>query len=161
MPRHTFDRRSVLKATGIALATGVAGCSGDSGDSGDDDTVPDPIDEFLSDSPEVGNYNNTIEDLTDSDEIVIKVGATGNGQNQAFAPVAATISTGTTIEWRWTGQGGIHNVVSEPGSDFSFDSGEPTSSRDPFTQTFDSTGYGLYVCEPHRPVGMRGAFEVV
>lgn len=162
MTRTRLDRRSLLKATGVTLVGAMAGCGGGGDDSGSNgNSVPDRIDSFLSGSPDVGNYDGTWDDLTGQDQIVVDVGAPGNGTNQAFAPVAFKASTGTTIEWQWTGQGGLHNVVSVDDSDFQFDSGQAKTSRDPFTQTFDGTGIGLYVCEPHQAIGMKGAFQIV
>jgi acyl-CoA synthetase (AMP-forming)/AMP-acid ligase II len=44
-------------------------------------------------------------------------------------------------------------------SDFDFYSGEPQDSGT-FEQTFDEAGVGLYLCEPHATVGMKGGFVV-
>lgn len=162
MTGDTYDRRSLLKATGTALAATVAGCGGSPGENGEGNTnVPGRIDNYLSGSPEVGNYDGTWEDHTGESEVVIKVGGAGNGNNQAFVPAAFKVSVGTTVEWHWTGQGGFHNVVSAPASDVAFDSGEPKTDRDPFRKRFETTGFGLYYCEPHRSIGMKGGFEVV
>lgn len=162
MTADCLDRRSVLQATGVTLAGAIAGCGGGSDAGGTDgNPVPGRIDNFLSGSPDVGNYNGTWEDLTGQDEIVVKVGAAGNGTNQAFSPVAFKASVGTTVEWRWTGEGGLHNVVATSESDFAFDSGEPKTAGDPFTHRFETTGIGLYVCEPHRAIGMKGGFQIV
>jgi len=162
MSRVTFDRRTLLKASGTALAAAVAGCGGGSDEDGSGNTnVPSRIDNHLSGSPEVGNYDGTWEDRTGQSEVVIKVGGAGNGNNQAFVPAAFKVSVGTTVEWHWTGEGGFHNVVSAEGSDFDFDSGQATTDRDPFTKRFETTGIGLYYCEPHRSIGMKGGFQVV
>lgn len=144
------------------MLAGLAGCGGDGGgdgggDSGNSD-VPSRIDDYLSPA---GNYDGTIVDNTGQDEVVVDVGAAGNGGNRAFAPPAVRISTGTTVSFEWTGQGGLHNVVSTDDSDFDFNSGDPKISGDPFEQSFDNTGIGLYYCGPHESAGMLGGIEVV
>ena len=63
---------------------------------------------------------------------------------------------------------GAHNVAStteadpETGdaqSDFDFYSGDSQESGT-FEETFDEAGVGLYLCEPHGTVGMKGGFVV-
>ena len=116
------------------------------------------VDEFLSDAD---NYEGEIMDAMGTDEVVVAVGAEGNGGAFAFEHPAIAVSTGTTVSWRWTGEGGQHNVVSEGGSDVGIDSGNPKISGDPFEQTFDEAGVGLYVCDPHVSLGMKGAVVVI
>ncbi|MEF8842863.1 MAG: halocyanin domain-containing protein [Haloarculaceae archaeon] len=116
------------------------------------------VEEYLS---EVGNYEGEIVDATGVDEVVVAVGAEGNGGNFAFEHPAIAVSPGTTVSWQWTGQGGQHNVVSEDPSGFDFDSGSAKTSGDPFEQSFDGGGVGLYVCVPHASLGMKGAVVVV
>jgi halocyanin-like protein len=116
------------------------------------------VDEFLTD---VGNFEGEIMDATGMDEVVVAVGAEGNGGNFAFRYPAVAVSPGTTASWQWTGQGAGHNVVSQDSSDFEFDSGDAVQNRDPFERTFDSAGVGLYVCVPHESLGMKGAVVVL
>jgi halocyanin-like protein len=116
------------------------------------------VDEFLSDA---GNYDGDIMDATGMDEVVVAVGAEGNGGNFAFEHPAIAVSPGTTVSWQWTGEGGQHNVLSEDPSDFDIDSGDPKTSGNPYEQSFDSAGVGLYVCTPHVSLGMKGAVVVV
>ena len=115
------------------------------------------VDEFV----DSDNYDGTIVDMTGQDEVVVEVGAPGNGGAFAFDPPAVAVSSGTTVSWQWTGEGGQHNVVSTEDSDFDFDSGDPKESGDPFEQSFDNTGVGLYVCEPHASLNMVGAVVVL
>jgi halocyanin-like protein len=116
------------------------------------------VDEFLSD---VDNYEGEIMDATGRDEVVVAVGAEGNGGNFAFEHPAIVVSSGTTVSWRWTGLGGQHNVVSRDPSDLDFDSGSSKISGDPYEHSFGSAGVGLYVCVPHVSLGMKGAVVVV
>jgi halocyanin-like protein len=68
------------------------------------------------------------------------------------------VSTGTTVVWEWTGEGGAHNVVAEDGT---FDSGETvTEAGTTFEYTFEEAGTYTYVCTPHEAVGMKGAVYV-
>lgn len=182
-------RRQFVVGSTVVAFTALAGCA-DRGNGGDgmdgdgtptptgDGATPTPTDEgatptptdgsadpeqlvatYLNETPEAGNFDGTILDETGSDQVVVKVGAEGNGGNFAFSPPAITISTGTTISWQWTGEGGDHNVVSTGQSDFEFRSGDATSTGD-YSNSFDSTGVGLYFCDPHEGLGMKGGFIV-
>lgn len=183
-----IDRRRFVAGVGAtALSVGLAGCSsnGNSGDGGGDggaDTEsPEPtdsptptsggggggadvsdeqqsrVDEFVASD----NYDGTIVDATGQDEVVVDVGAQGNGGAFAFDPPAVAISAGTTVSFQWTGEGGQHNVVSVEDSDIDIDSGDPKESGDPFEQSFDNTGVCLYECEPHASLNMVGAVVVL
>lgn len=177
MDEQSVDRRHVLATTGTALAAGLAGCSGGSGDSdGGDGDGGDGGDstpagqsravEYLEADPAANGFDGSVMQSTGQDEVAIDVGAGENGL--AFSPAAIIVSTGTTISFEWTGEGGLHNVVSTESdtydgdfsSDFDFDSGDPKESGDPFEQSFDNTGVALYHCEPHATVGMKGAIIV-
>jgi halocyanin-like protein len=186
MNDSAFSRRRFLAATGsTALVAGLAGCSG-GGDGGDDPGGTDTgtgtdtetateasmgggdytqdeqrVADFLQAEPAEGTFDGEFIDATDQDSVSVKVGGDGNDGAFAFAPVAFKITTGTTISWEWTGEGGQHNVKSAEPSDYEFTSGDPKQSGDPYTQSFDEVGVGLYVCEPHRSLGMKGGFVVV
>jgi len=107
--------------------------------------IPGP-DEYLE---YVSNYDGTIADETGKSSVTVDVG-TGDGFR--FSPPAIRISTGTTITWEWTGQGGGHNVVAEDGT---FDSGA-TQTSGTFEYTFENAGRHPYYCSPHRSFGMKG-----
>lgn len=149
-----YARRDVLRAAGTtALVAGLAGCSG-----GDDDTVDaEPVDEepdYGDWFDNVGNYESTL-DLTDRDEVDVAVGS-GNGLQ--YSPVAIQVTTGTTVVWEWTGQGGGHDVVEEGGA---FESERTADEGHTFSHTFEETGIFKYVCVPHEANGMKGAVSVV
>ncbi len=116
------------------------------------------VDSFLSD---VENYEGEIMDARGMDEVVVAVGAEGNGGAFAFEYPAIAIDSGSTVSWRWTGEGGQHNVVSQGPTDFEFSSGNPKVSGDPYEHTFDGAGVGTYVCTPHVSLGMKGAVVVI
>ncbi|WP_255195963.1 halocyanin domain-containing protein [Halorarius litoreus] len=183
-----FSRRRFLAATGsTALLAGLAGCSGggggdggdggggDGGDGGDSEPTESPTEssggdyteaeqrvvDYLEADPADGTFDGEFVDATGQDEISVTVGSQGNGGAFAYDPVAFKISAGTTVSWEWSGEGGGHNVASDEPSDFDFTSGDPKQTGDPYTQSFDNTGVGLYFCEPHRSLGMKGGFVVV
>ena len=179
-----FGRRRLLAGLGTAAVVGLAGCSGgsDGGDGSSDTPVPttesgevevpdlEPVgnmirgrprrrvDEYLSNTP---NYEGDIMGALDREEVVVAVGAEGNGGNFAFEYPAIAVSSGATVSWRWTGEGGQHNVVSSGPTDFDFSSGAPKIGGEPFEHTFEGAGIGLYVCEPHASLGMKGAVVVI
>lgn len=59
-----------------------------------------------------------------------------------------TIEVGDTIIWDWY-SGGNHNLVSNIGSNESFNSGSLQGSGTTFSKIFNSTGASDYVCSPH------------
>lgn len=180
-----LDRRTFLRSTATASAlTMLAGCSGGSGESGDgagpdgssdnsgdggSDDTGDAGGENASTEPSstdveeyVGgssNYDGQTVVHTDQDEVTISVGVEGNGGAFAFDPPAVKVSTGTTVVWEWTGEGGTHNVVSEGNGPL--DSGSAVAEEGTTYQyTFEETGTFLYKCVPHASLNMVGAVVV-
>jgi halocyanin-like protein len=121
---------------------------------------------YLEADPQARNFEGDVADQTGQEQVTVQVGAGSDGLS--FDPAAMRISSGTTVIWEWIGEGGAHNVAStteadadtgDAQSDFDFYSGEPQDSGT-FEQTFDEAGVGLYLCEPHATVGMKGGFVV-
>lgn len=167
-------RRWMLGTIGASAMAGLAGC-GDGGTNGGDGATPirgedyPAIDEWLTET-DIGGaddmYDGTLLDRRGQDVLTIDVGAAGNGGNFAFSPSAVVVSTGTEIEWSWTGEGNPHNVEALPEeqlgkSDYEFSSGEPEGgSGVKYTREMDKTGIVLYHCEPHLSLGMKGGIAV-
>jgi len=173
MTRRTLDRRSFVRTTAaLGVTTALAGCGGSGGDgrrrsdgsdgsggsggSGGDSGSQ----EFLSEEPDYGgflddanNYEQTV-DMTGSDSVTVEVGA---GEGLAFGPAAVAVSSGTTVTWEWTGEGGSHNVS---GSNGNFESETVGEEGHTFEHTFEESGTHTYVCTPHEAVGMNGAIHV-
>lgn len=107
----------------------------------------------------VGNYRErTVVYTQDELEIRVRVGAEGNGGNQAYEYPAIAIPKGAIVIWTWTGEGGAHNVVAV---DENFASGEPIESAEAtFEVSFERRGTYRYYCETHRTDGMKGAITV-
>jgi halocyanin-like protein len=164
------NRRTFLHAIGTATVVGLAGCGGD-GDGEDTlpgDDYPD-VDEWLTETEMGGasdNYDGTLRDWRDRDTVTVETGAEGNDGNFAFDPPGIVVSTGTTVRWRWTGEGNPHNVEALPEeqlglSDYEFSSGESEGgSGVKYTHTMDEAGIALYHCEPHYSLGMKGGVAV-
>lgn len=178
-----YNRRQVVVGGATAALAALAGCTGNGNGDGDGNgatpTETDTATEtatntptegqtgpkqlvatYLTSTPEADNFQGTVKDMTGKSEVTVKVGAKGNGGDFAFAPPAMTISSGTTIRWEWTGNGGDHNVESTGSSDFDFKSGPPMTTGS-YKKSFDSAGVGLYFCSPHKGLGMKGGFVVV
>lgn len=166
MSKFELDRRKILMATGAALTAGLAGCGG-GGDNGNDSgngngnggSPEGTLDSYLSEN-DANGYDGTdsIVDETGSDSVTVTVGAGNNGL--AFEPAALRVSTGTTVTWEWTGEGGAHNVVSSEGPT-DLDSGSPVMEEGTtYEETLSSTGVERYYCNPHRGQGMHGAIIV-
>ncbi|MFC7174970.1 halocyanin domain-containing protein [Haloplanus litoreus] len=93
------------------------------------------------------NFDGTVVDRTDVDTATITVGTGGNRGHFAFDPPILRISTGTTVEWKWTGNGGGHNVVF---LNTEIHSGQVTHEPGVyFRHTFEQSGTFRYACQPH------------
>ena len=156
-------RRTLLAAAGGASTVLIAGCSG--GGNGDDeptgngdDAPPEERARTYLDEQDTGGWDGDIVDETGQDEIVIANGAGPNGFQ--FDPPGVRVDAGTTVIWEWTGQGGGHNVTSEGGSDFDFESERTDEEGFVFEQTFEEDGAALYVCSAHRAQAQYGAVIV-
>ncbi len=139
-------RRTVLGATASGIAVSIAGCLG-----GDEDIESDTYGDWFQGAQ---NFEGTV-DETDSDEVTVLVGAAGG---LAYDPAAVRVTTGTTVVWEWTGEGGGHDVVEE---DRVFNSEQTSQEGETFSYTFDEEGVYRYLCSPHQTEGMLGAVEVV
>ncbi|MFB6074398.1 MAG: halocyanin domain-containing protein [Haloarculaceae archaeon] len=150
MNRREFLRTAGGTAGGAAALTAAGSAAAQDSGGGQPDYGG-----WLSD---VGNYDGTTVDKTGESNVTIHVGAQGNGGNLAFDPPAVHVDSGTKITWQWTGQGGSHNVV---GDNADFRSGSPVGEEGhTFEHTFDSDGIYKYYCQPHKPLGMKGAIVV-
>lgn len=150
---YLTDRREFVRAVGgAAIAVSLAGCAGNG--NGEEAEFVDAEPDYDGHLDDVPNYEGTL-DLTDRDEVRIENGA---GDGLQFEPPAVQISTGTTVVWEWTGQGGDHNVVAEDGS---FESETTAAAGHEFSHTFEEPGTHPYTCTPHEAVGMKGAITVI
>ncbi|WP_255198392.1 halocyanin domain-containing protein [Halorarius litoreus] len=103
---------------------------------------------------DVSNFEGTV-DARGEDEVVITVGAEGNGGAFAFDPPAVHVDPGTRVVWEWAGEGGSHDVSAV---DDGYASAVQSTGR--FGQVFDGVGISRYVCTPHEATGMKGAVVV-
>jgi halocyanin-like protein len=105
------------------------------------------------------SFSGTVDRRGES-EVVVEVGADGNGGSYAYGPTAVRVDPGTTVVFEWVSD--THNVVVEStpeGADWSGhepveDAGFSTSS------TFETEGVYTYYCDPHLSLGMKGAIVV-
>ncbi len=156
-----INRRTVVKTVGSGIVLGGISTAATAQD-GDEPDYGDWFDD-------VENYEET-EDLTGEDEATVDVGA---GDGFQFDPPAIRIDQGATVIWEWTGEGGGHNVVHVPEDEEEQEIEGATGADEPlfeseivsdegftFEYQFEETGTYLYVCEPHRQQGMKGAVVV-
>ena len=76
----------------------------------------------------------------------------GDTPGDADASAAVRVDPGTTVRWRWTGQGGLHDVAfinADVSTSLRSEQGETV------TQTFAEPGEYRYKCTPHAAVGMK------
>lgn len=154
------SRRTVLQILGAtAVSTSFAGCLRDTREDSNatrnrDETYVESASDYDGWFNGVDNYSGTV-DKREQDEVIVHVGA-GN-QGMAFDPAAVMVSQGATIVWKWTGEGGTHNVAAESSD---FESEYSNSGDYTYEYTFNEAGVYKYACEPHRSAGMKGAVTV-
>ncbi|WP_416841294.1 halocyanin domain-containing protein [Haloferax sp. DFSO52] len=102
------------------------------------------------------NYDG-VTNQTGRKRVTVEVGTAANNGAFGFGPAAIRVSKGTTVVWKWTGNGGSHNVVAEDGG---FESELVSEGGLTFERTFDETGTVTYACTPHKTLGMKGAVVV-
>ncbi|MFC4987431.1 halocyanin domain-containing protein [Saliphagus infecundisoli] len=140
----SMDRRTFLGVAGSAALAATATAPVGAVDEGE-------IDDWLSDTP---NYDGSVADMTGSEEVTITVGA---GDGFAYDPPAVRVSSGTTVVWEWSGNGGSHDVSSEDGA---FGSERQDAEGATFKHQFEESGFFPYKCTPHASMGMKGAVIV-
>lgn len=155
------ERRTFLK-TAVAVSVAgplLAGCtssgtssSGDGSSSSGNSGAP----AFGGWLDNTANYDG-VADKTGASTVTVKVAADGNNGPYAFAPPAIRVGTGTTVTWKWTGEGGSHNVAAQDGS---FKSELSAEKGHTFEHTFESSGTYKYSCDPHAAMGMKGVVIV-
>lgn len=161
-PTASPSRRTFLKTAAAVSVAGplLAGCtssgtqSGGDSSSGSDGGGAPAFGGWLDDT---ANYD-SVADKTGASAVAVEVGAESTNGPYAFAPPAIRIGTGTTVTWKWTGEGGSHNVAAQDGS---FKSELSAEKGHTFEHTFDNSGTYKYSCEPHEAMGMKGVVVVV
>lgn len=93
-------------------------------------------------------------DGRDEDSVEVAVGADGG---LSFGPPAVLVDPGTEVVWKWTGDGGQHDVVHVNGM---FESELTDEQGHTFEYVFDEPGVYRYVCVPHEAMEMKGAIAV-
>lgn len=140
---------------GTCVAVALAGCAGD-GDTVGPTTETPPT---LSDAPDYDGWvgDTPTYDRRDASSVTVYVGTQGRGGYYAFEPAAVAVTPGTTVTFRWTGRGGMHNVV---GLDRDIRSELTAEQGHRFTHEVGDPGTVKYYCGPHRSRGMRGVLLV-
>lgn len=188
------SRRMVLALGGSALVGAVSGClqftDPDAGtatetraatDTPTPTATPTPsVEDVLDDETLTWLGSEATESYSDrlgSDTVTVTVGDSEEF-DQEFTPAVLRVEVGTTVRWGWTGDGGVHNVVSaddetveasQAGDEYEIevgdgpiDSGSATGGSDTtYEHTFESSGTYRYYCQPHYPLGARGVVVVV
>lgn len=149
-------RRRLLQTVSLVGLISATGClSTDQSDSTDTDPMSDNLLTWLSDA---NNFDGEAVEKTNADTVTIQVGAKAGDRHLAFDPPVVMISTGTTVQWQWTGNGGAHDVVfidaDVRSSQIHADSGSH------FQHTFERQGSYRFVYKPHEDFGQKGAVIV-
>ncbi|WP_267639352.1 halocyanin domain-containing protein [Haloarchaeobius amylolyticus] len=144
-----MDRRDFLRATAGAGVAGLALAS----PVGAQEEGAESLADWFANTDNVSGLT----DATGQDEVTITVGGEGNGGAFGFSPAAVRVDPGTTVVWKWSGKGGMHNVVAKDGS---FESEMLSEEGATFEYAAEEAGVYRYVCAPHEPMGMKGALVV-
>ncbi|MFB6141705.1 MAG: halocyanin domain-containing protein, partial [Halosimplex sp.] len=142
-------RRNVMKTLAIGAMAGGLGAVG----TGTAAARSTDLSDWFSN---VSNFDGVV-DETGKSEVTVTVGAEGNNGNFAFGPAAVRVDPGTKVVWKWTGKGAPHNVVDDDGG---FQSDMISEAGATFSHTFETAGVSKYYCQPHKPMGMKGAVIV-
>jgi len=157
MVDHAASRATKRGALGTIMAAGEEKPDiYDGGEGGRDWGYGNDTTEFEGWFEDVDNYTGVV-DKTGENRPRVAVGAEGNHGNFAFEAAAIEVSTGTTVVWEWTGEGGSHDVV-DKGGEFESDLQQPKGAT--FEHTFENSGVYKYVCTPHETLGMKGIVVV-
>ena len=105
---------------------------------------------------ETDNYTGVV-DRRGEDEVVVEVGAAGNGGTFAFSPAAVLVSPGTRIVWRWANSPGNYNVAALDGA---FESEFVSDPGHEFVRSFATERTVKYGCEAYADLGMKGVVVV-
>lgn len=172
---HTFEETGITKyyctphrgsgmkgavIVGDAEVSLSAGSGGGSTTAASQETVTmgggdEPLRTFGGWLEETENYNGVV-DRTGQDEVEVTVGASGNGENQAFDPPAIHVDPGTTVNWTWADGDTNHDVKAVDGQFHS----ENVASNHRYSVEFTGDGVAKYECESHTDNGMRGVVLV-
>ena len=105
---------------------------------------------------ETDNHTHVV-DKRGEDDVVIDVGAAGNGGTFAFEPAAVRVTPGTNVVWRWRNAPGSYNVADLDGAFRSEFVSEPGHE---FEQTLYTEAVVKYGCEAYADLGMKGVVVV-
>lgn len=154
-------RRALALAAGGALGA-LAGClgsfdptgGGSDGDGEFTDTTPVPEPEYGHWFDGGTDYAGTV-DRRGEDEVVIPV---GDGDGFRFDPAAVWVDYDTTVRWEWTGERGVHDVMTYDGP-AAIESGLTDEAGHEYAVTLSKADEGItrYSCRPHQSVGEQGA----
>ncbi|WP_224450508.1 halocyanin domain-containing protein [Haloprofundus salilacus] len=101
------------------------------------------------------NYRRLVDRRGES-EVIVKVGAQGNGGQFAFDPPAMRVDPGTTVVWEWVGD--LRYDVVDP--ELGYHSEQIARSGHYFAVEFDGHGLSTYECTEYGEQGMRGVVVV-
>jgi plastocyanin len=172
MTKDVLSRRTVLKASGIALA-GLAGCTGSpSGASTDPTSTPSststPREE---EGHEEGGHDDGGHGHDEAvgepvDHTTVKMVTNDSGTH--FEPHVVRVNPGGSITWEL--ESGTHTTTAyHPDNDrplrmpegaIPWDSGMLSEQGATFEHTFETEGVYDYVCVPHESTGMLGSVIV-
>ncbi|WP_436927260.1 halocyanin domain-containing protein [Halosimplex amylolyticum] len=130
-----------------------------------DQKVPERVHDYLNENHRAPENYTGLTNMTGRAEVEVLVGADGNRGHYAFDPAAVLIDDGTTVTWRWTGDGGAHQVQGT--LDASFESRLTAEKGHTFSREFtleppnEDGGLYAYECSQHdESKGERGAIVV-
>jgi halocyanin-like protein len=148
-----MNRRQYLtRAVSVGTLGVLSGCAErDRGDGGPGEGDRSPFFRYIESAE---NYDGIV-DLRGKEEVVVDVGVPAEGEfgTYAFDPPGIMVDIGTTVIWKWVGNG-EHNVVAEIGAEFE---SELTADSDyEFRFTLETRNNIRYYCVNHRWKGMFG-----
>ncbi|MFC6838124.1 halocyanin domain-containing protein [Halomarina ordinaria] len=151
--RYACTPHESVGMRGAVVVGDVTVSLGGGGGGTDTPTRPDETyDGWLADTE---NYHELVDRRGES-EVVVEVGAEGNGGPYAFDPPAMRIDPGTTVVWEWVGDQ-LYDVTD---ADLGYHSEQVAGAGHRFAVAFDGDGVSRYECTEYGEEGMRGVLVV-
>jgi halocyanin-like protein len=145
-PHESMGMKGALVVGDAAVSLGGEGGSSD---------APRPAETYDGWLAETDNYRGLVDRRGES-EVVVSVGAEGNGGRYAFDPPAVHVDPGTTVVWEWVGDQTYD--VADP--NLGYCSEQVAGSGHRFAVEFGGAGVSTYECTEYADEGMRGVVVV-
>nr|WP_233340949.1 halocyanin domain-containing protein [Haloprofundus sp. MHR1] len=154
-PHEAMGMKGALVVGDAAVSLGESETTGTTETNSATETASAPGETYDGWLADTDNYDGVVDRRGES-EVLVEVGAQGNGGQYAFDPPAIHVDPGTTVVWEWVGD--LRYDVADP--ELGFESEQVAGSGHRFAVEFDGHGLSTYECTEYGEQGMRGVVVV-